>query len=448
MVISKKNRWRQAVIDPVFFAREFLEIEPHKGQARWLTNSNRAENLLHTGNRWGKSMVQAIKIIHRCVFKIRNPAYDNFGKYSVANCSITLDQAKIIFNNVLRLIKGKPLMELLINCVRYTPYPRLFFGNGSVFSCRSTQRRGEYILGQDYDFVSFDEAAFEPEFDYVVNEVLLLRLADRAGIIDFVSTPKGKNAFYKKSKELRENRKYGYVQQGKTFENPNISREYISRKVETLPELKVKQNLEGAFVDTGQEFIGEDLIARAIRISSGLSDPEEGHEYVTGWDLARKYTFTVGVTLDVTHKPYQLVAFERFQGREWQDVFAVIRKRKQLYGGRVVIDSTGLGDVVLADISDIGPEGFNFGKGGGRAKADLLANLELFHARNEIAYPYLELTGENGEYWSNLQEFREASWDTEISGDFIMALGMALWPMRPDNMESVSSLISPRLANT
>jgi hypothetical protein len=446
MVISKRNRWRIAVTDPVFFAREFLEVEPHDGQIRWLTNSNRPENLLHTGNRWGKSLAQAIKILHRCIFKVRNTAYDSCGKYNAVNCSITMDQAKIIFNNVQRLIKGNPLMEMLVNCVRYTPHPRIYFGNGAVFSCRSTQRRGEYILGNDYDYCCFDEAAFEPEFDYVVNEVLMLRLADRAGMLDYVSTPKGKNDFYRKAEELKKIPKYAYVQQGRTEENHYISREFIERKKITLPKLKVRQNLYGEFVDTGQEFIGEDLISAAMRASTGPSEPEQGREYITGWDLARKYTYTVGVTLDVTERPFQLVAFERFKDREWNDVYAAIRRRKQIYGGRVVVDSTGLGDVVISEISDVGPEGFNFGKGGGKAKTELLSNLEQYHAKREIAYPFLEQTGSEGEYWSNLQEFREASWDTEIAGDFIMALGLALWPMRLTSEEMERKPVDPRLS--
>ena len=201
MIISKGNRWRRAITDPVFFAREFLEIEPHAGQIDWLRNSYRPENLLHTGNRWGKSLVQSIKILHRCLFKIRNLKYDSCKKYNAVNVSITLDQARIIFNNVKALISEIPLLDLLVNCVRYTPYPRIYFSNEAIFSARSTQHRGEYILGQDYDYCCFDEAAFEPNFEYVVNEVLLLRLADRAGMIDYVSTPKGKNAFYQKALE-------------------------------------------------------------------------------------------------------------------------------------------------------------------------------------------------------------------------------------------------------
>ena len=252
--------------------------------------------------------------------------------------------------------------------------------------------------------------------------------------------------FIRKHWKLEHNPQSGYVQQGQTLENPNISAQYIERKMKTLPELKVRQNLKGEFVDTGQEFISEDLINRAIAMSSGLAKPRQGREYVSGWDLARKYTYTVGVTLDVTERPYQMVAFERFKDREWEDVFAVIRKRKKIYGGQTVIDATGLGDVVLANLADIKPEGFNFGLGGGKAKLDLLSNLEIFHARGEIAYPYLEMEEADGGRWSNLNEFREATWDTKIDGDFIMALGLALWPMRSSDDFSRGNRLDPKLS--
>ena len=44
---SKTNRWRRAVTDPVLFCREFLELEPHPGQAQWLANSQSDPYALH-----------------------------------------------------------------------------------------------------------------------------------------------------------------------------------------------------------------------------------------------------------------------------------------------------------------------------------------------------------------------------------------------------------------
>ncbi len=367
-----------------------------------------------------------MKIIHRCIFRIRKLKYDSSGRYTAVNASITMDQAKIIFQSVLRLVKGKPLMELLVNRVRWTPYPQLYFANGALFTARSTQNRGEHLLGNDYDFFSFDEAAFELHPEYVVDEVVAMRLADREGMLDLVSTPKGKNWFYRRALELSKRPETSYVQKGGTLENPHVSREYVERKIKTLSESRVSQNILGEFVDTGDEIVSEDLIQDALALSSGLSGPTEGHRYCHGWDLARKITHTVGVTLDLNAKPFQVVAIRRFQGRDWNSVFSEIRKQHGIYGGQVLIDSTGLGDVVLNQLADIGAEGYNFGSGGGKAKIELLTNLQIMHERGEVAYSYYEQRGSD-ELWSNLQELREATWSDNRTCDFLMALALACW---------------------
>ena len=436
-----KKFWRKSICDPTLFAREFLEIEPHPGQVKWLLNSTKPENALHTGNRWGKSLVQAIKILHCCFFKIRNSKYNNTEKYEAVNASITLDQAKIIFENVIRLIKGKPQLEKLVQDVKFTPFPHIVFGNGAIFWARSTQRRGEYLLGRDYDFFNFDEVAFEPHPEYVVNQVIMMRLADRAGMLDFSSTPKGKNWFYQKCCELQKNPNLGYVQNGDSRENPHISKDYLARKLKSLSPSKIEQNIKGLFIDDANQVIKEEYIRNAMNLSTGLSEPIRGHRYCHGWDLARKRTFTVGVTLDITIRPYQVVALERFQ-RDWKDVYAAIRRRHKEYGGEVIIDSTGLGDVVLSELSDIRPQGFNFGERGGKAKSELIANLEKMHALGRIAYPYIEQIQEDGELWTIQDELRNFYWDKNSECDALMALAMALWLVR----EGEKSLIfSPKV---
>jgi hypothetical protein len=426
----------------VLFAREFLEIEPHPGQVRWLENSTKPENALHTGNRWGKSLAQAIKILHRCLFKIRDRKYHSIEKYEAVNASITLDQARIIFENAVRLIKGNPYLEKLVKGVKFTPFPHIVFGNGAIFWARSTQRRGEYLLGRDYDYFNFDEVAFEPHPEYVVNQVIMMRLADRAGMLDFSSTPKGKNWFYRKCCELRRNPELGYVQNGDSRENPHISKEYLDRKLKSLSPSKIEQNIKGLFVDDASQVIREEYIRNAMTSSTGLSESIQGHRYCHGWDLARKRTFTVGVTLDITRRPYQVAALERFQ-REWKDVYAAIRARQKEYGGEVIIDSTGLGDVVISEVADIRPQGFNFGERGGRAKSELIANLEKMHALGHVAYPYIEQIQEDGELWTLQDELRDFHWDKNSECDAVMALALALWLVRDSDRLSLG--LSPRV---
>ncbi|MEW5702719.1 MAG: terminase family protein [Candidatus Zixiibacteriota bacterium] len=425
-----RGSWRRALIDPVYFAGQFLAIDPHPGQVRWLRHSTCPENLLHCGNRWGKSLVQAVKIAHRLLFQIRNPRHDRAGRYVCANVSITLDQARIIFNETLRLVRRLPCADHLIADVLATPFPMLRLTNGSILWARSTQRRGEYLLGHDFDFISFDEAAFEPSADYVVEEVLAMRVVDRAGQIDYVSTPRGKNWFYRKAKQIRARGRRGYVQRGDSRENPHLPVDYLESTIARLSPQRRAQNIEGRFVDLGNEVLREEDIQKALSLATGLNPPEPGRRYVHGWDLARKRSWTVGVTLDVTARPAQMVAFTRFQHRNWPDVFTAIRQRQRAYGGRVLIDATGLGDVVLSELADIKAEGYNFGERGGRAKSELIAALEQAFASGAVAIPNVEMTTADGEYWSLANELREFSWEDNTHCDAVFALALALWLAR------------------
>lgn len=413
--------------DPVLFCREFLEIEPHCGQQRWLANSIRPQNLLVTGNRWGKSMIQAAKILHRAIFRVRDRRFDHVQRYRAMNLSITQDQANIVFNNCLGLIRGRKLIELLVDRVSHTPYPRLILGNGAEITARSTQNRGEYILGNDYDYINFDEVAFELHPEYVVEEILTMRLADRSGMLDLVSTPCGRNWFFKKYQALLTDQYDGYTQGGPTFENPHISREYLDAKVTTLSPQRVEQNIRGMFVDSGNAILRADVIQRALLAATGLRQRQSDHRYISGWDLARKRTHTVGITIDVSGKPFQLVKIERFQGRDWPFVYEAIRKRKREYGGDTIIDSTGLGDVVISELQDITPLGFVFTA---RSKAELLTNFQSEFEAGNIAVPYFECGVGDAGYWSLIDELRELSWAQNENCDAVMALALCLWAAR------------------
>ena len=234
-------------------------------------NSTKPQNLLVTGNRWGKSKIQAAKILHRAVFRIRDRKFDDVKRYRILNISITQDQANIIFNNCLALIRAASKVEPLVENISYTPYGRITFGNGSEITARSSQNRGEYILGNDYDYINYDEVAFELHPEYVVEEVLTMRLADRNGMMDLVSTPNGRNWFFKKFQQLNADQMLGYTQCGSTLENPHVSREYLDAKIAGLSTQRVNQNILGMFVDSGNAILKEEVIQHALLLSTGLS---------------------------------------------------------------------------------------------------------------------------------------------------------------------------------
>jgi hypothetical protein len=412
--------------DIPFFAHKFLDIVPHPGQAKWLLKSNRRENLLVTGNRWGKSFACAIKIIHHAIFRFRDLKYDNSDRYHIVTASITLDQARIIFNTVLRILNGPCRLMGLVKKVTMTPYPRIILGNGAMVDARSTQRRGEYLLGNDYDFFIYDEVAFDREAEYVVNEVVKMRLADRGGKLDLVSTPNGRNWFYRKMKELRD-RKDGYVQDGDSRENHYIAQEYLQQQLKYFSEKRIAQNIMGQFVDSGGEIIpGRDIDAALLGGAPSAVIPDGQNRYISGWDLARKKTATVGITIEVRDEIATVVSVKRYRKWDWNIILEKIRCHQRYFPGQLVIDTTGLGDVVVSQLNDLNPTPFLFTE---RSKAELLTNLELFHAMRKVRYHRWELLDGANKTWSLEDELRAARWDDNNQYDAVMALALALWPL-------------------
>jgi len=148
-----------------------------------------------------------------------------------------------------------------------TPFPILRLANGSEITARTTQKRGEYLLGEGYDFINFDEAAFDPQGEYVADKVLALRLADRGGMLDFTSTPKGRNWLHRRAEKLKRNPAWGYVQGGDTRENRFIDQEYISERIKNWPENLIRQNIGGEFVEEAQALLSTGEIEAALAAS-------------------------------------------------------------------------------------------------------------------------------------------------------------------------------------
>ncbi|MFH1374639.1 MAG: terminase family protein [bacterium] len=410
-----------------------MGINLHDGQRQWLANSCRRENLLATGNRWGKSFVAAVKVVHHALYRPRHLKYDTSGRYRIITASITQEQARIVFDQVVRLVRQSSLVAPLISNLIRTPYPRLQFGNGATVEARSTQNRGEYLLGQDYDLFIFDEVAFETDPEYVVEEIIQMRLADREGRLDLVSTPNGRNWFYRRAREIMDGKRDGYFQTGDSRENKHISSDFLKDRLKYFTERRVQQNIMGQFVDSGGEILKGAYIDVAL---AGCREAFSSFETIagrvapmrlTGWDLARKRTATVGITVEVADGFARIIALERFRMFDWNVIIEKIKQRQLEYPGQLMVDATGLGDVVVEQLREFNPTPVIFTP---TTKAELLINVELMHARGQIAYQRWELPDGPGKVWSLEDELRQARWDDNNRCDALMALALALWPLR------------------
>ena len=359
------ERWKALRYDPVAFADKFLAKTPvgHAGQETWLRNANASINVLVPGNRFGKSVVEAMRHIHHCVFKLGAVADGRHTwktiPYDTISVSISADQAEIVFDEAKRLL-STPQMKPLVRRIYSTPFPRIVFYNGAVMHCRSAHEDGKYIDGHGYRLVSIDEAGWlRNDLKRLMNGVIILRLAG-GGMIDLVGTPKGyTDLYWYANRGLRGVPGY-YTQKGSIYDNPFLAQADLKMRDELLAQADPRlrdQVLFGAFVSEGGMAFTQDQLDQLFVPGMASHVPfVPGHTYVQAWDLGRRTDWTVGVTFDVTDRPYPLVDFQRLNKVPWEHIYELIGAKAKEYSVHMpIIDATGPGgDVVEEELTKRG----------------------------------------------------------------------------------------------
>ncbi len=414
--------------DPVRFCREILGFEPHVGQETWLTESTAPENALVTGNRWGKSSVAAAKRIHRCFYRhgwdARRIAQMEAAHmpYRSINVAISAQQALLVWDNGERMLRN-PKAAWMVRSVKRAPFPKIEFHNGAIFEARTTGGDGRYLLGENYDDANWDEAAYEPQFLKVRDNVMRMRLVDRAGKMDYTSTGNGRNDFgryFLTGLPGAHKDPLLYSQTGPTSENPYVDHDRIAQNASRMSDRMRRQNILGEIVDGGGAFFAAADLDAAIDTSLEFFectfDEEEreahaivahdgkpwgqafpGHRFVHGWDLADKADFTVGTTWDISTTPKTKVEFERFNRVGWATVYDRIRLRHRKYGhGETWVDATGIGDVVIDELRDINAKGVKFTAS---SKAEMLGNVQSMLSKREIRWAPIRVLDEEFRFY-------------------------------------------------
>jgi hypothetical protein len=337
------------------FVHKFLSKTPrgHNGQITWLTKANQPINTLIPGNRFGKSVVEAMRHIHHNVFKVGLVNPKRSDEYDTISVSISSDQAEIVFEAAKQLL-DTPQAKPLVKRIYSTPFPRIVFYNGATMHCRSAHDDGKYIDGHAYRLVSIDEAGWlKNELKKLMNGVIIMRLAG-GGMIDLIGTPKGYTDLYWYANRGLQGIDGYYTQRGSIYDNPYLSADDLKLRDKLLeqadPRLR-EQVLFGAFVsDTGMAFTQDQMDQAFEQGMPAHVDYVPGRQYAQAWDLGRRTDFTVGVTFDVTEKPYRLVDFERLNKVPWEHIYNLIRRKQVEYNVLMpVIDATGPGGDVIEE---------------------------------------------------------------------------------------------------
>lgn len=227
------------------------------------------------GRRWGKTLMAGAASLscaaHGAAVGWVVPVYRN---------------ARPVWRFVERFASGHADINKSDMAVKFTGGGRL-----SVYSADNDVS----MRGEDLDVVFLDEAAQIAQETWT--DVIQPTLADRAGRAFLLSTPKGKNWFWREWMEARADttgRRRAYNAPSSANPNPNIRAAY-ERARERVSSRTFAQEWDAQFIDDGG------LIFRGVNAVSTLAPgfPEPGHEYVIGRDWARSNDGSVSSVWDI-----------------------------------------------------------------------------------------------------------------------------------------------------
>ncbi len=359
-------------------ARALFGWRPHPGQKEWLLDDSPVK-VAACGRRWGKTEAEAVDA---ATFALARP-----GSVQMI-VAPTYDQARLISDRVERLLTDCPLTRRLVSA-RRTPYPRLSVLNSTV-SARSADDGGRSLRGHRGDRVIVDEAAFVP--GSVITDVLQPMLADTAGQLILISTPFGRNHFWRAWCAGQE--PGGRVRSFRfpSSANPHISRDYVEEQRGELPDSVFRTEYLAEFVDDCACVFPWSEVQDCVRMGQMGTHPAEGR-VVAGVDWARYSDFTACAAIEASGFPWRVTAVDRFQGLSWEAAVERVADFVERAGALAVLcDSTSLGDPLLEQLdrrlarSRLGTaaEGLVFTA---QSKRDIIEHLALRIAHREIALP-------------------------------------------------------------
>jgi hypothetical protein len=416
--------------DLIYFAESMLglPVSFHKGQTLWLQKSIKRINLLRPGNKWGKSLIGAVKHTWHHAVKplfpkhLTNEEWMSV-KYDTLNFGPGYEQAREILRMFRDIIQGNILLpEEIVDKINPTTGKPWGHTNISVFKDwfivedRADSNTLPYIktafgvnlFGRSYDemgqafkmkmlaYVSGDECADIDELWTFTNGTLLPRQSGfRGAQLDFYGTPQPNGLDYVKMIEMAEEdmkRKdweqegLWYTQKGSMYENFFLPKETIKQFESIMDPTMREQVIRGEYVETGEKYFGFERIQNAVDSNLiCLEYGEPGHKYLTGVDFAGGESqwadYTVIVVVDYTDDRYKLVYFNRFKGGDISipGQYQLVREVVDKFNSRLIIDSSSLGGKnAMAFLSEIKPIASEFGPTrSGTLKAEMLASLKI-----------------------------------------------------------------------
>lgn len=205
------------------------------------------------------------------------------------------------------------------------------------------------LRGEGLDFVALDECAFIKEAAW--NEALRPALSDRQGKALFISTPKGRNWFWRLwSLGMSDDDPDWQAWRFPTGNNPYIPQSEVDAAQANLPERIFQQEYMAEFIDDAG---GVFRRVMAAATSEPREEAEQDHEYVFGIDWGKHQDFTVISVLDATDR--RQVHLDRYNRIDYQTQIGRLQGLyKRFHPKTIVAERNSMGEPLIEQLTRMG----------------------------------------------------------------------------------------------
>ena len=384
-------------------AKFAINYKPHEKQLLF-HNSEARWRILNCGRRWGKTQCA---IAEGLKLSFKEPKQRGW----IVAPTYPLSQED--WRTLKDLTPDKLISEEL------KAERKFVFINGSEIEFKSADHEGG-LRGAGLNWCILDEASRIKEDSW---NALRPALSDKLGKGIFISTPKGKNWFYRLFLKGRDGTDKYESWHFPSYTNPYFPEEEWLEAKESYPADWFSQEYEANFLEDAA------AVFRNVegRIDGELEEPQADKKYFCGVDVAKYQDFTVIIVLDQNR---HLCYFERFNRLNWDIQKIKIANVFIKYNAVGFIDSTGVGDPIFEDLARQLPRQVYSFKFTNESKMNLITSLQVAFEQGQITFPRIPIM---------IDELQAFEYEMLTSGKFrynapdgyhddtVISLGLANW---------------------
>jgi hypothetical protein len=203
-------------------------------------------------------------------------------------------------------------------------------GFGSKINFFSGERP-DNIRGNTFDYLIIDEYAFTRS--ELWDEVLSATVLVKGKKVIFISTPNGKNHFYKMSLMANYDNRYKYFKYT-SYDNPMINHLDLDERRQNLPKHIFEQEYLAEFLDNGSGLFTN--VNECIKLANTST------KFYGGLDIGRADDYTV---LSIVNENNEMVYCDRWRQDEWTNIIDKVANKINEYNATTYVEVNNQGDV-------------------------------------------------------------------------------------------------------